>query len=148
MAGRVTVFAGGQRVLIVDFDAIEQIDVSVNRFDEYASRPDARLVVTDGEHYCGLIESALGSVRAPESVDLIIYNAGMDPHRLAGGSRHIDTDTITTRERLLFDWAGANGLPVTWVLAGGYTVGTDMAGLMDLHRITITEAARATAAAG
>jgi acetoin utilization deacetylase AcuC-like enzyme len=163
MAARAAVAADAQRVLIVDFDAhcgggtaagiehidaIEQIDVSVSSFDRYTSRPDAQLVLTDGEDYLDVIEASLASVSSPESVDLVIYNAGMDPHRLAGGSRHIDTDTIATRERLLFDWAGANGLPVAWVLAGGYTVGTDMAGLVDLHRITITEAARATTAAG
>lgn len=75
------------------------------------------------------------------SVDLVIYNAGMDPHRLAGGSQHIDTATLVERERAVFGWAAANDLPVAWVLAGGYTVGTDMAGLVGLHRITIEAAA-------
>jgi acetoin utilization deacetylase AcuC-like enzyme len=153
--------AGAGRVLVIDFDAhcgggtaacikgidgIEQIDVSVNSFDRYAPRPDARLVITDGEHCGDLCESALDSVDDPGSVDLVLYNAGMDPHRLAGGSRHIDTDTIVAREQLVFSWARAHDLPVAWALAGGYTVGIDMDGLVDLHRITIATAADAAGA--
>jgi acetoin utilization deacetylase AcuC-like enzyme len=153
--------AGARRVLIIDFDAhcgggtaacikgidgIEQIDVSVNGFDRYAPRPDAQLVITDGEHYLDVCESALNSVEDPGSIDLVLYNAGMDPHRLAGGSRHIDTPTIVAREQLVFSWTRSHDLPVAWTLAGGYTVGTDMEGLVDLHRITIATAADAAGA--
>jgi acetoin utilization deacetylase AcuC-like enzyme len=156
LAAHAALAAGAGRVLILDLDAhcgggtaacidgvdgIEQVDVSVNHFDSYTSRNDARLVVTDGVDYVNTIEHTLDGIADPASIGLVLYNAGMDAHGDAGGSHHIDTAAIVQRERLVFDWAGANGLPVAWVLAGGYTVGIDMDGLVDLHRITIAEAA-------
>lgn len=144
--------AGADRVLIVDFDAhcgggtaslidgldgIEQIDVSVSSFDRYTSRPDARLAMSDGHDYLGDLERMLDSVATPTNIDVVIYNAGMDPHRAAGGIGPIGTDTLRDRERLVFGWAAAHGLPVAWVLAGGYTVSISMDELVDLHLLTV-----------
>lgn len=155
VAARAALDAGARRVLILDLDAhcgggtasliagldgVEQVDVSVNRFDWYESRPDARLVLSGGFEYQVDIEWALGEIDDPSSIDLILYNAGMDAHRDAGGDRHITDPAIRDREALVFAWAQAIGAPVAWTLAGGYTVGVDMAGLVDLHRITIEAA--------
>jgi acetoin utilization deacetylase AcuC-like enzyme len=164
VAAHAALAAGARRVLILDLDAhcgggtaacidgvdgIEQVDVSVNRFDWYPSRNDARLTVTDGHDYLEVVESELIAIKNPESIDLVLYNAGMDPHRFAGGSHHVDTATIIGRERLVFDWARSLNLPVAWVLAGGYTSASlDLDGLVDLHRITIAEAQRSAALSG
>jgi acetoin utilization deacetylase AcuC-like enzyme len=153
---------GAQRVLIVDLDAhcgggtasliehvdgIEQIDVSVSRFDHYTSRPDARLWMAEGHDYLDKVAEALAWVDEPGSVDVVVYNAGMDPHELAGGIRGITTDVLAERERMVFQWAGEHRLPVAFVFAGGYEgYGLSLDQVIDLHRLTI-EAARDARAA-
>jgi acetoin utilization deacetylase AcuC-like enzyme len=44
---------------------------------------------------------------------------------------------------MVFDWAAAHGIPVAFVLAGGYS-GRELSRseLVDLHMLTIVEAAR------
>lgn len=161
VAAHAALDAGARRVLILDLDAhcgggtaslidglagVEQVDVSVNSYDRYESRPDARLVLCDGGEYLEVVERELGAVEAPGEIDLVLYNAGMDPHGLAGGDPDIDDDVLRAREHLVFGWAASHRLPTAWVLAGGYTHGLDMAGLVDLHRITIHAAAAVHAA--
>ena len=166
------VSAGAARVLILDLDAhcgggsaailaalaartsrgssIEQVDVSVDDFDTYASRPDARLTMTDGPGYLATVGAALDGIDEPSGIDLVLYNAGVDPHHRAGGVAGIDDTVLARREEMVFGWARAHGLPVAWVLAGGYihgvetkpgVDGTDLTGLVALHRITIEAAA-------
>ena len=48
---------------------------------------------------------------------------------------------LAEREGLVFDWAEEHGLPVAFVLAGGYLVDTDWEELVGLHRLTIRKAA-------
>ena len=74
-------------------------------------------------------------------LDVVIYNAGMDPHEGAGGLIGITTDVLAEREGLFFDWAEEHGLPVAFVLAGGYLQGVGLDELVGLHRLTIRKAA-------
>jgi acetoin utilization deacetylase AcuC-like enzyme len=161
LAARAAIAAGAKRILVIDLDAhcgggtasmigavpgIEQIDVSVDPFDHYVSRDDARLVMADGSDYVDVVSGVLGRVDDPNAIDLVLYNAGMDPHHAAGGVEGIDAAVLAERERIVFDWAAAWSLPVAWVLAGGYTEGAEhavltMDGLVGLHRLTIEAAA-------
>ncbi|MEX1106150.1 MAG: hypothetical protein WEB78_08130 [Ilumatobacteraceae bacterium] len=156
VAAHAALAAGARRVLVLDLDAhcgggtaglidgldgVEQVDVSVSPFDRYESRPDARLVLCDGSNYLEVVERELAAITAPDEIDLVLYNAGMDPHGLAGGDPDIDDDVLLAREHLVFGWAASHRLPTAWVLAGGYTHGLTMAELVDLHRITIRAAA-------
>ena len=71
----------------------------------------------------------------------------MDPHEgcPVGGLAGITTEIIAERERMVFDWCRAQGLPVAFVLAGGYTgPALDQRGLVELHRLTIAAAAGST----
>lgn len=148
---------GAKRVLILDLDAhcgggtasliageagIEQLDVSVVPFDAYDSRPDARLVMSDGFTYLDDIADELFLVDRPGSIDLLIYNAGMDPHQHAGGVYGITADVLAEREDMVFSWASVHGIPVAFTLAGGYESSRltldDVAGL---HRMTVEAAA-------
>ena len=97
--------AGAHRVLILDVDAhcgggtadiidgqpgIEQLDLSVNAFDRYENTGNARLVMTDGPSYIVDLTQLLFDVQNPDGIDLVLYNAGMDPHEGAGGGQWRD----------------------------------------------------------
>ena len=159
VAARAALLEGATRVAIIDFDAhagggtaaiiepidgIEQYDVSVAHFDGYADTRNARLVWSNGRSYLDDIAAMLGSIPEPADIDLVIYNAGMDPHEDAGGVAGITTEVLAMREHMLFDWAARHDVPVAWVLAGGYTGRFDLAGVAELHCLT-AEAAMAAA---
>ena len=55
---------------------------------------------------------------------------------------------LRRREEMVFAWAHGHGLPLAWVLAGGYLNRVDMDGLVDLHRLTIDAAAKYSAMRG
>lgn len=159
IGARVALINGAQRVLIVDFDAhcgggtaslikgvegIEQIDVSVSSYDSYESTENAKLTMSTGATYLRDIQAALDSVMNPSEIDLVIYNAGMDPHENCGtgGVKGITTSVLRDREQMLFSWAKAAGVPVTFALAGGYS-GSRLSRdeLVYLHRLTLEASA-------
>lgn len=158
VAAKAALGAGARRVLILDLDAhcgggtaslitgdegIEQVDVSVSSFDRYSDTDNARLVLAGSDDYLQAVRRALESITEPGSIDLVIYNAGMDPCSGAGGPAGIDESTMAQRERMVFDWAVHHQLPLAWVLAGGYTTSISMAQLVELHRLTVRTAADA-----
>lgn len=54
--------------------------------------------------------------------DLVLYQAGADPYREDPYSPlDLDHDDLRERDRAVFAWARGAGLPLAWVLAGGYT---------------------------
>lgn len=54
--------------------------------------------------------------------DLVLYQAGADPYREDLYSPlDLDHDDLRERDRWVFGWAKREGLPLAWVLAGGYT---------------------------
>ena len=158
VAARAVLAAGARRVLVVDLDAhcgggtasliegvdgIEQVDVSVDGYDSYESRPDARLEMASTEDYLAMVEQVLDGVVDAGSVDLVIYNAGMDPHEQAGGVAGITTSVVRRRDRMVMEWAEAYDLPVAFVMAGGYQGGTwDLDDVAALHGVTFDEALR------
>ena len=154
---------GGKRVLILDLDAhcgggtkeligllrdqdidgIEQVDVSVSSFDQYHDSPFAQLKIVGASEYLDTIQHSLSEIVDPQSIDLVIYNAGMDPHEKAGGVTGITDRVIRQREAMVFEWAKSFDLPIVWVLAGGYSGGSfTKRDVAKLHRITVEESAR------
>ena len=153
--------AGAKRVLILDLDAhcgggtaqliagvkgIEQVDVSVSSFDQYVNTPNATRYMARGDNYLEVVDDALAAVIDPESIDVVIYNAGMDPHEHSlGGATGIDAEVLAERERMVFEWANSRGIPVAFTLAGGYTSSELSADeLAELHLATF-EASHASA---
>jgi acetoin utilization deacetylase AcuC-like enzyme len=149
---------GAERVLVVDLDAhagggtaaylprpgfggLEQIDVSVIAYDTYSGVDRARLVLSEAGRYLADVERALTEVVSPGTVDVVLYNAGMDPCDRAGGVAGVTREMLAQREALMFSWAASHGAPVAWVLAGGYTTGMGMEELAGLHRMTVEAAA-------
>ena len=158
VAARALLAAGAVRVLVVDLDAhcgggtasliegvvgIEQVDVSVDRYDFYESRPDARLEMAVAGNYLETVAEVLDGVVDPRSLDAVIYNAGMDPHEHAGGEAGITTSMIRQRDRMVMEWAEAHDLPVAFVMAGGYQGAEwDLDDVAALHGVTFDEALR------
>ncbi len=155
IAAKEVVRRGARRVLIVDLDAhggggtasliggssaIEQIDVAVDAFDGYESTGNSRYVLCLGDNYIDTIQQALDSVVDPDSIDLVLYNAGVDPHEdcSTGGARGVTSEVLAQRDTMVFDWAKSWTTPVAFVFAGGY-VGSRMSRdqLVDLHRQTV-----------
>ncbi len=138
---------GGTADLVMDYDGVEQVDVSVDPFDYYGHHDRARLVLTDGPRYLHTVQHTLDEIERPHTIDLVLYNAGMDPHeRCEGGAPGINALTLDRRERMVFGWLERHRLPAAWVLAGGYTNQMSMDELVNLHRLTIGAAARSVVA--
>ena len=147
---------GAERVLIIDFDAhcgggtasiiegvagIEQIDVSVSAYDRYEQTKHARLWMSSGVSYLDDVIHALESVLHPSSIDIVIYNAGVDAHERAGGLSGITTDVIRQRESQVVDWSRSHGLPMAFTLAGGYSsTAFGMEKVANLHTLLIEAA--------
>ena len=138
---------GGTHSLIKDAQRIWQIDVSVSNFDSYVPSERTSLhVLRDAAAYLSLIVNQLREVEshAPR-FDLCLYNAGMDPSEDCdiGGISGMSREILGERERIVFDWCKERRVPVAFVLAGGY-IGERLneSGLVELHRLTLSAAAR------
>jgi acetoin utilization deacetylase AcuC-like enzyme len=140
---------GGTRSMILEDPRIWQVDVAVDSYDRYERSDHAWLeIVRDGASYLPTVDRLLKEVdRRGLRFDLCLYNAGMDPSEKCptGGMPGITRDVLARREQLVFVWCQGRRLPVAFVLAGGY-VGSrlDEAGLIDLHRLTLTAASEAS----
>ena len=138
---------GGTYSLVRDIPGVVQADISVCRTDFYQPDPDSRStldVIARAEDYLPTVSKQLDAL-ADDPFDLLICNAGMDPHEdsAIGGLAGITTAVIAERERLVFGWARRHRVGVAFTLAGGYTgARLDQARLVDLHRLTIQAAAR------
>jgi acetoin utilization deacetylase AcuC-like enzyme len=136
---------GGTYSLVGDMAEVHHLDISVSTFDSYP--PDDLFSATldlmrDAREYVPLLRRRLLELDTTR-FDLCLYNAGMDPFEDCGtgGLAGISVDVLREREVTLFEWARGRGLPVVFVLAGGY-VGSALNrdGLLDLHRLTIDAA--------
>lgn len=142
---------GGTNAILGDEPWFQQVDVAVDEFDRYEPiGPSTYDLVRDPGRYLDLIAERLASVPTG-SVQAVVYNAGMDPHESDGVGRlnGVTSLMLRLRERLVFEWAAREGLPVAWVLAGGYHgprgAPEDVA---LLHLLTVEEATRSRAGRG
>lgn len=122
-----------KKVLIIDFDAhcgggtmsfitslgmdwVDQIDLSTNAFDSYVATGDHKLVIHRGNE-AGYLQEAWSLLEETnwDDYDLVLYNAGIDPHPV------ISTKALAQRDELVFNRIFQETLPCVFVLAGGYT---------------------------
>jgi len=161
LAAKSALAAGAGDVLILDLDAhcgggtygiiagnphIWQVDVSVDRFDLYEPGDRTTLdIVVNVADYLPTIATRLRESQT-RRFGLCLYNAGMDPHEdcPVGALAGITDQHLRAREELVFDWCRERGLPVAFVMAGGYLrpPRMDETRLVELHRLTLTAAAR------
>ena len=138
---------GAEKVLILDYDAhagggtwnilktmlpnTVQVDVTVSAFDTYTPQGKSRLDIVKSSEYSKAIRESLGYAATLGQLDLIIYNAGMDP--LNSG---VSLNDVAEREDAVREFIGDP--PAIFALAGGYTWGdTTMEELVDWHRMTL-----------
>ncbi len=139
---------GGTHSLIEDCPAIVQLDVAVSAVDSYEPRAGTRSsldIVNRATDYLPTLRTRLAALE-DRAFDLVLYNAGMDPHEWSaiGGLDGIDVEVIAERERAVFDWARRRGVGAAFVLAGGYEGSRlDRETLVGLHRLTAATAAAA-----
>lgn len=69
------------------------------------------------------------------SCDLILYQAGADPHVNDPLGGWLNTEQLKARDYLVFTTAKALGIPVAWNLAGGYQ--EDFRNVLDIHDNTL-----------
>lgn len=85
-----------------------------------------------GPEYLALVRDAVQQMLADTSPDLILYQAGADPFRDDPYSPLcVDMPALYERDRFVFAAAREAGIPIAWVLAGGYT--PDMQRVVDIH---------------
>jgi acetoin utilization deacetylase AcuC-like enzyme len=101
-------------------------------------------IVRSAGRYLDTVSNVLEGWSPETPVQLVLYNAGMDPFEGCdvGGLPGITEQMLQQRERMVFDWTRAHGLPVAFVLAGGYVgAGLSRETLVTLHRHTLRSAA-------
>lgn len=87
--------------------------------------------------------------RIPEFVeemrdcDVILYQAGADPHINDPLGGFLTTQQMRERDRIVFETAKTLGVPIAWNLAGGYQVnsGGGIQAVLDIHNNTMLECA-------
>jgi len=91
---------------------------------------------SDRKTLLGIMDAALPWL-AERRPDLVLYQAGADPYFEDPYSPlALDHDDLLARDRRVFEFTKAHGLPVAWVLAGGYT--SDVSKIVRVHLNTFT----------
>jgi len=96
-----------------------------------------------GAAYLDEIESVAG-VLDRFKPDLILYQAGADPHLEDPLGGILSSSELRQRDRRVFQIAKGLGIPLAWDLAGGYQRGgrTGIDPVIAIHMATFEEAAR------
>ena len=132
---------GARRVGILDFDqhyGNGTADI-IRRLGLAAAVPH----YTAGAHYESESQSAEFLARIPELVasfvgcDVLLYQAGADPHVDDPLGGWLTTAQLRERDRLVFAHARRLGIPVAWNLAGGYQQPLDR--VLAIHDHTMRE---------
>jgi len=96
----------------------------------------------DYERHAGKFLAALPAlVRKFKGCDVVLYQAGADPHVDDPLGGFLDDDQLAQRDAIVFAETRKLGLPVAWNLAGGYQ--TPLRLVLDIHDRTMIECVRA-----
>jgi acetoin utilization deacetylase AcuC-like enzyme len=89
-------------------------------------------------------------VRGFSDCDLLLYQAGADPHVEDPLGGWMSTAQLAQRDRIVFETAADMGLPVAWDLAGGYQrdAGGGIEPVLEIHRNTMRACVAVHGAAG
>jgi len=97
---------------------------------------------SNGAAYLAIVDGALGPAIVRAQPDILLYQAGADPYREDPYSPlDVGLEDLAARDALVFEAARAAGIPIAWVLAGGYT--KDIRKVVEVHANTFAAAAQA-----
>jgi acetoin utilization deacetylase AcuC-like enzyme len=86
----------------------------------------------DGAAYLSILEKHLGTAIDRAKPDLLLYQAGADPYKEDPYSPLlVDHADLRARDTYVFETCKRRGIPVLWVLAGGYT--KDVTKVVEVH---------------
>lgn len=93
-------------------------------------------------HASELLESLRGTVRAMRGCDVVLYQAGADPHVDDPLGGMMTTAQLRQRDAWVFEQLAELGVPVVWNLAGGYQKVADgsIPAVLEIHENTAREA--------
>jgi hypothetical protein len=85
-----------------------------------------------GDEYMGILRGHLPDAIDRSRPDVLLYQAGADPYREDPYSPLLlDHADLRARDQWVFEQCKARGIPVMWVLAGGYT--PDVSKVVEVH---------------
>lgn len=85
-----------------------------------------------GAEYLDLLHASLPAAIARAKPEILLYQAGADPYREDPYSPlDLGHEDLRARDAAVFDIAKRAGIPVMWVLAGGYT--KDTSKVVEVH---------------
>jgi acetoin utilization deacetylase AcuC-like enzyme len=99
-----------------------------------------------GEHYFEPGDTAPFFERLPEILaafegcDVLLYQAGADPHIDDPLGGWLTTEQLRERDRIVFEHCATRALPIAWNLAGGYQ--KPLRKVLDVHDNTLRECLR------
>ena len=101
-------------------------DVSVARHRDGSNHRSVPLPAGCGrDQMLEAMEVGLAHLLAWGRPDLLLYQAGADPyHEDPYSPLALDHEDLLARDRRAFEFARREGIPIAWVLAGGYTKDT------------------------
>lgn len=85
-----------------------------------------------------------GALRALSDCEIVLYQAGADPHIRDPFGGWLTTSDLRNRDAMVFDVLGQRSIPVAWNLAGGYQVEKDgsIPKVLEIHDNTMRECVR------
>ena len=105
--------------------------------------------VTAGEHWkrpeqaVGFLDNIQHDLGKMAECDLVLYQAGADPHVDDPLGGFLTTAQLLLRDRQVFEGLRQRGMPVVWDLAGGYQ--TPLSRVIEIHVNTMRAAVEAAA---
>lgn len=110
-------------------------DVSVRHHEDGPNHLSVPLAPTGGpdlDRMIALMDQYLHWLVADGVPDLLLYQAGADPfYKDPYSPLQLDHADLRERDRRVFSFAKGQGIPVAWVLAGGYS--KDIAEIVEVH---------------
>jgi acetoin utilization deacetylase AcuC-like enzyme len=146
IAARVMLNEGlAQKVGIVDFDmhygdGTDQIisELDLKNHIEHYSAGKKFYSMGQSEKFLNYIPKIMSGMK---DCDVILYQAGADPHLCDPFGGWLTTEQISFRDRLVFLEARRLGIPIAWNLAGGYQTDEDgsISPVLEIHDNTMKE---------
>jgi len=110
-------------------------DVSIRHHEDGPNHVSAPLIPSggpDGPELMKTLEAHLPWLAEGQKPDILLYQAGADPYREDPYSPlDLTHEDLRARDKAVFTFAHQAGIPLAWVLAGGYT--KDVTQVVQVH---------------